>query len=74
MKFNSSSIKDQNYINEIQDLIRNFNTKNDCDFSRQLKWEFLKYEIRKFTIHYTRYEGKETKNFEFRKRVKKARN
>ena len=39
-KFNSSLIKDQNYINEIKDLICNFNTKNDCDFSRQLKWEF----------------------------------
>ena len=33
-------------------MIRNFDTKNDCAFSRQLKWEFLKYEIRKFTIHY----------------------
>ena len=61
MKFNSSSIKDQNYINEIQDLIRNFNAKNDCDFSRQLKWEFLKYEIRKFTIHYTKGIAKERK-------------
>ena len=35
-------------------MICNFNTKNDCDFSRQLKWEFLKYEIRKFTIYYTK--------------------
>ena len=53
-KFNSSLTKDQNYINKIKDLICNFNTKNDCDFSRQLKWEFLKYEIRKFTIYYTK--------------------
>ena len=60
-KLNSSLIKDQNYINEIEDLIRNFNTKNDCDFSRQLKWEFLKYEIRKFAIHYTKGLAKERK-------------
>ena len=33
-EFNSSLTKDQNYINKIKDLIRNFNTKNDCDFSR----------------------------------------
>ena len=33
-------------------MIRNFDTKNDCNFSGQLKWEFLKCEIRKFTIHY----------------------
>ena len=60
-KFNSSLIKDQNYINEIKDLVRNFNTKIDCDFSRQLKWEFLKYEIRQFTIHYTKGLAKERK-------------
>ena len=35
-KFSSSLIIDQNYINEIIDLICNFDTKNDCDFSRQL--------------------------------------
>ena len=33
-KFNSSLTEDQNYINEIKDLIRNFYKKNDCDFSR----------------------------------------
>ena len=60
-KFNSSLIKDQNYINEIKDLIRNFDTKNDCVCTRQLKWEFLKYEIRKFTIHYTKGLAKERK-------------
>ena len=60
-KFNSTLIKDQKYINEIKDLIRNFDTKNDCNFSRQLKWEFLKYEIRKFTIHYTKGLAKERK-------------
>ena len=60
-QFNSSLIKDQNYINEIKDLIGNFNTKNDCHFSRQLKWEFLKHEIRKFTIHYTNSLAKERK-------------
>ena len=37
-KFNNSLTKDQNYINEIKNLIHNFSTKNDC-VSRQLKWE-----------------------------------
>ena len=60
-KYNSSLIKDQNYINEIKDLIHNFNTKNDCDFSWQLKWEVLKYKICKFTIHYTKGLVEETK-------------
>ena len=35
--------------------------KKDFDFSGQLKWEFLKYEIDKFTIHYTKGLGKERK-------------
>ena len=43
-KFSSSLTKDQNYINEIKDLIRNFNTRYDCNFSRELKWELLKYQ------------------------------
>ena len=75
-KFNSSLIKDQKYINEIKDLIRNFYKKNDCNFSRQLKWEFLQYKIHKFTIHYTKGLAKERKqkNFELRKRIKKSRN
>ena len=36
-KLNSSLIKDQNCINEIKDLVRNFDAKNNCNFSRQLK-------------------------------------
>ena len=35
-KFNSSLIKDKSCKYEIKDLIRNFDTKNDGDFSRQL--------------------------------------
>ena len=60
-KFNSSLITDQKYINEIKDSIRNFDTKNDCNFSRQLKWKFFKYKIRKFPIHYTKGLAKERK-------------
>ena len=55
-KFNSSLIKDQKCVNEIKDLIRNSDTKNNCHLSRQLRRKFLKYEIRKFTIHYNRPE------------------
>ena len=64
-KFNSFSIKDQKHINEIKDLIRKFDAKNDYNFSRKLKWEFLKYEIRKFTIHYAKGLAKERKQKKF---------
>ena len=51
--------KDQNYIIEIKKLIPNFSKKNESPFKRQLKWEFLKYEVRKFTIKYTKHSAKE---------------
>ena len=58
-KFNSSLTKDQNYETEIKKLIRNFSNENELLLNRQLKWELLKYEVRKFTINYTKYVAKE---------------
>ena len=58
-KFNSSLTKDQNYKTEIKKLIRNFSNENELLLNRQLKWELLKYEVRKFTIKYTKYVAKE---------------
>ena len=40
-------------------LIRNFSTENEPFFNRQLKWEFLKYEARIFTVTYTKHVAKE---------------
>ena len=51
-KLNSSLTKDQNYVTEIRKLIRSFCTESLCNF--QLKRELLKYEVRKFTINYTK--------------------
>ena len=58
-KFNSSLTKDQNYKTEIKKLIRNFSNENEFLLNRQLKWELLKYEVRKFTIKYTKHVAKE---------------
>ena len=57
-KFNSSLTKDQNYT-EIKKLICNFYNENEFLSNRQLKWELLKYEVRKFTIKYTKHVAKE---------------
>ena len=40
-------------------LIRNFSNENKCLLNRQLKWEHLNYEVRKFTVKYTKYVAKE---------------
>ena len=53
-KFNSSLAKDQGYIIEIKKVIRSFCVANKCLSNRQLKWELLKHEVRKFTINYTK--------------------
>ena len=58
-KFNSSLTKDQNYKSEIKELIRNFSSENESLLNRQLKWELLKYKVRKFTIKYMKYLAKE---------------
>ena len=58
-KFNSSLTKDQTYVTEIKKLICSFCTINECLYNRQLKWELLKYEVRKFAINYKKQITKE---------------
>ena len=58
-KFNSSLTKDQDYIIEIKKMIRSFCTANKSLSNRQLKWILLKYEVRKFTVNYTKQIAKE---------------
>ena len=69
-KFNNSLINDETFINTfknfIQNMINELNTNTSLD--NQLKWELLKYEIRKFTISYckqrTRKDVRERKYLE----------
>ena len=58
-KVNSFLTKEQNYIIEIKKLIGSFCTKEKFFFNVQLKWEFIKYELRKFTVNYTKHITKE---------------
>ena len=58
-KFNSSLIKDHMYVSEIKHLASSFLSNDICNMNAQLKWELLKYEIRKFTIDYTKRKAKE---------------
>ena len=57
-KFNSSLIKDHMYVSEIKHLVSSF-LSNVSNMNTRLKWELLKYEIRKFTIDYTKRKAKE---------------
>ena len=46
------------YVSEIKHLVSSF-LSNISNMNAQLKWELLKYEIRKFTIDYTKHKAKE---------------
>ena len=56
--FNSSLIKDHMYVSEVKHLVSSF-LSNISNMNAQLQWELLKYEIRKFTIDYTKRKAKE---------------
>ena len=57
-KYNSSLNKDPIYKQNLRPLIRDF-LENNQDQNTQLKWELLKYEVKKFTIDYTKKIAKE---------------
>ena len=61
-KFDSSLTRDQNYVTDIKKLICSFRTTNESLYNRQLKWELLNYEVRKFTINYMKQIAKEKRH------------
>ena len=57
-KFNCSLIHDELYVWKIKKHIENIINSIDSDFNHQIKWEFLKYEIRKFSISFSKNKAK----------------
>ena len=59
-KFNNSLIQDENYLSEMKEhikfIINSFDTI--LENNPHTQWEFLKYEIRKFTIQYSKVKAK----------------
>ena len=55
-KFNKSLIKNENYREQMKTLIKNVldNLDQDNIEDPQFHWEYLKYEIRKFSIHFSK--------------------
>ena len=60
-KLNSSLLSDQNYVRKTKNLIQTFHSKQIFIPNARLKWELLKYEIRKFTFKYSKKIAKERK-------------
>jgi len=58
-KFNSSLLSDCNYVTEMRNKLREW-IDNDETGDEQLKWELLKYKIRKFTCNFSKRKKDET--------------
>ena len=54
-KFNKSLIKNENYREQMKTLIKHvlYNLDQDNIVDPQFRWEYLKYETRKFSIHFS---------------------
>ena len=53
-------LSDQNYVRKTKNLIQTFHSKQNFIPNARLKWELLKYEIRKFTFKYSKKNCKRT--------------
>ena len=58
-KFNNSLLSDDIFKEELKQHIQNIKNDNELSNDPQIKWEFLKYQIRKFTIRFSKMRAKE---------------
>ena len=61
-KFNNSLVYDVVYVEKMKKIITKINNSNEFMENLQTKWVFLKYEIRKFTIDYSKPIAKKEKS------------
>ena len=60
-KFNKSLLKKSIFVTKLRDLIDQFKNNNIHTADKRLSWELLKYEIRKFSIEFSKKAAKERK-------------
>ena len=58
-KFNNSLLSDSIFKEKLKQHIQNIESDNELSNDPQIKWEFLKYQIRKFTIRFSKMRAKE---------------
>ena len=57
-KFNNSLTLDENFIKTLKSFISDLVNTLEVKHNHQLRWELIKYEVRKFTIHYSKEKAK----------------
>ena len=61
-KFNNSLVTNAKFVEEMNEHISNFN--NDPSLRDQMKWELLKYEIRSFSINFSKNIAKQSRTLQ----------
>ena len=59
MKFNNSLLSDNIFKEKLKQHIQDNKNDNELSNNPQIKWEFLKYQIRKFVIRFSKMRAKE---------------
>ena len=59
-KFNNSLINDEDFTEKLKKFIENMNEDSDSEnsFHDQVKWEYINFEIQKFTTSYSKIRKK----------------
>ena len=59
-KFSNSLISDENFTERLKNFIENLkdDLNSENSFDDQVKWEYMKFEIQKFTISYSKIRAK----------------
>ena len=63
-KFNASLLKDEEYINSLRSKLDHWGIKYKDIASKQLYWKLIKYEIRNYSIQYSKQQKKKMRNHE----------
>ena len=59
-KFNSSLLCDETYVSKMSETIDTLKEEQSNSRDKQVNWELLKYEIRKFSMSYSKKKGQGT--------------
>ncbi len=62
-KFNSSLLKDIDYVSNVTDIINRLKIETENALDMQMRWDFIKTEIRSYSVHYSSQKNRERKKF-----------
>ena len=65
-KFNSTLLKDIDYVKSISDMISTLKVKTSEMTNKHLRWDYIKTELRGFTLQYSSRKNKEKKEFKLK--------